>query len=130
MEPGFSARGRMLTSQTSQFGGFDMAQAKRKQQAKSSSGEAPAKKSPQKWQLQTAKAQFSEVFRRARTEGPQHVTKAGKEEVVVLSKEEFERIRRRDEDEGSLAEFLLNSPLAGSGIKVERQRDYPRKIEL
>ena len=107
-----------------------MAQTKRKQQAKGAEAKEAARQPPQNWQLQTAKAQFSEVFRRAMTEGPQHVTKAGKEEVVILSKEEFERIRRRNEDEGSLAEFLLNSPLAGSGIKIERQKDYPRKIEL
>jgi len=67
-----------------------MAQAKRKQQTKAAA-QAPSKEQPRKWQLQTAKAQFSEVFRRARTEGPQHVTKAGKEEVVILSKEDFEK---------------------------------------
>ncbi len=30
----------------------------------------------------------------------------------------------------SLAQFLLDSPLRGSGLKVERQKDYPRPIEL
>lgn len=34
-----------------------------------------------------AKARFSELFRRARTEGPQLVTRQGKEQVVVLSAE-------------------------------------------
>jgi prevent-host-death family protein len=80
--------------------------------------------------LQTAKAQFSEVFRRARTEGPQHVTKAGKEEVVILSKEKFEEITNSNQEPETLAEFLMNSPLRDSGLKIERQRDYPRKIEL
>ena len=107
-----------------------MAQAKRKPQAKAASGEAPAKKSPQKWQLQTAKAQFSEVFRRARTEGPQHVTKAGKEEVVILSKEEFEKLHEPKQKSESLAEFLMRSPLVGSGIDLERRKDYGRKIDL
>ena len=31
------------------------------------------------WQVQTAKARFSEVFRRARTEGPQLIIRQGKE---------------------------------------------------
>lgn len=106
-----------------------MAQAKRKQQAKSS-GESPSKKQPQKWQLQTAKAQFSEVFRRARTEGPQHVTKAGKEEVVIMSKEDFEKLNQSKQKPESLAEFLMKSPLVGSGIDLERRRDYGRKIDL
>ena len=35
------------------------------------------------WSLQEAKAKFSEVVRRAQTEGPQVVTVHGKETVVV-----------------------------------------------
>lgn len=37
-----------------------------------------------KWQLQEAKNKFSEVVRKAIEEGPQTVTKHGKESVVVL----------------------------------------------
>lgn len=44
------------------------------------------------WQLQTAKARFSEVFRRAREEGPQLVTRQGKEGVVILPVEEFDQL--------------------------------------
>ena len=47
------------------------------------------------WQLQTAKARFSELFRRARAEGPQYVTRQGKEAVVVVPAEEFERLTGR-----------------------------------
>ena len=47
------------------------------------------------WQLQTAKAQFSEVFRRARAEGPQWVTRQNKDTVVILPAEDFERLVRR-----------------------------------
>jgi prevent-host-death family protein len=102
---------------------------KRKQTSKSSVTSAASRKPPQKWQLQTAKAQFSEVFRRARTEGPQHVTKQGKEEVVILSKEDFDRLNQSKNRE-SLWDFFRNSPLAGSGIDLERRKDYPRKVEL
>ena len=47
------------------------------------------------WQLQTAKARFSEVFRRARSDGPQWITRQGKEAVVILPAEEFERLIKR-----------------------------------
>jgi hypothetical protein len=30
----------------------------------------------------------------------------------------------------SLAQFLLESPLRDSGLKLERQKDYPRPIDL
>jgi prevent-host-death family protein len=45
------------------------------------------------WQLQTAKQHFSELVERARTEGPQVVTKHGRDAVVVVSAEEYTRLR-------------------------------------
>ena len=47
---------------------------------------------PRTWLLQDAKARFSEVVRRARTDGPQHVTVHGREQVVVVAAEEFRRL--------------------------------------
>lgn len=44
------------------------------------------------WQLQQAKARFSELVRRARREGPQHVSVSGEPAVVVVSEEEFARL--------------------------------------
>lgn len=44
------------------------------------------------WPLQNAKARFSELVRKARVEGPQHVTLHGREQVVVIASEEFERL--------------------------------------
>ncbi|HEY5009029.1 MAG TPA: type II toxin-antitoxin system Phd/YefM family antitoxin [Caulobacteraceae bacterium] len=41
------------------------------------------------WSLAEAKAKFSEVVEKARTEGPQHVTRNGKEAVVVVSTTEW-----------------------------------------
>jgi antitoxin Phd len=82
------------------------------------------------WQLQTAKAQFSELFRRARTDGPQYVTKAGKETVVVLRAEQFEELTARRREPRSLVDFFRKSPLVGSGINFERETDYGRDIEL
>src|SRR5438876_1364277 len=37
------------------------------------------------WLLQDAKARFSELVRKARSEGPQHVTVHGRDEVVVIA---------------------------------------------
>ena len=45
------------------------------------------------WLLQDAKARFSELVRRVRSEGPQHVTVHGRDEVVVITAEEFRRLK-------------------------------------
>ena len=45
------------------------------------------------WLLQDAKARFSELVRRVRSEGPQRVTVHGRDEVVVISAEEFRRLK-------------------------------------
>jgi antitoxin Phd len=82
------------------------------------------------WQLQTAKAKFSEVFRLARSQGPQWVTRSGKEAVVVLASEEFERLTRRTKQSGSLVEFFANSPLAGLELNLDREPDFGRPVDL
>ena len=46
-----------------------------------------------RWQLQDAKARFSELVRRVRSEGPQRVTVHGRDEVVVISAEELRRLK-------------------------------------
>jgi prevent-host-death family protein len=48
---------------------------------------------PGHWLLQDAKARFSELVRQVRSEGPQHVTVHGRDEVVVISAEEFRRLK-------------------------------------
>jgi antitoxin Phd len=91
------------------------------------------KKAPQRhgtWQLQTAKARFSELVRRARTEGPQIVTKQGKDDVVVLPVEQYRKLTKRAQQPTSLAQFFAQSPLASVDLNLERERDYGRDIEL
>jgi prevent-host-death family protein len=80
------------------------------------------------WQLQSAKARFSEVFRRARSEGPQRITRQGKEAVVMVAEEQFERLAGKSRQPKSLVEFLRNSPLRG--VNLERDPDPGRDIEL
>jgi prevent-host-death family protein len=50
---------------------------------------------PSNWPLQDAKARFSELVRRAREQGPQHVSVRGEPAVVVVSEEEFARLTSR-----------------------------------
>ena len=91
------------------------------------------KKTPQKhgtWQVQTAKARFSELLRRARAEGPQIVTKQGKDDVVVLPVEQYRKLTKRSQQPASLVQFFARSPLAGVDLDLERDRDYGRDIEL
>ncbi len=97
---------------------------RKKQRAATSS--APATR----WQLQTAKARFSELFRKTRTEGPQWITKQDKEAVVMLPAEDFEALTARAKQPKSLMQFLAESPLVGSGIDLEREEDYGRDVEL
>lgn len=82
------------------------------------------------WQLQHAKAQFSELFRRALAEGPQIVTRQGKESVVILPKETYESLTARAKQPKDLVEFFAQSPLAKVHLDLERTPDYGRDIEL
>jgi prevent-host-death family protein len=76
------------------------------------------------WTVAEAKAKFSKIIDKAETEGPQTITKNGRKAAVVVSAEEWARKSRRT---GNLAEFFAESPLRGSGLKVRRATDRPRK---
>jgi antitoxin Phd len=99
---------------------------RRKQKTSVSQTRAPVAR----WQLQTAKARFSELFRRARTEGPQWITRQGKEAVVMLPAEDFENLTARARQPRSIVKFFAESPLAKSGIRLERDPDYGRPVDL
>jgi prevent-host-death family protein len=59
--------------------------------------------------LQDAKARFSELIRRVRAEGPQYVTVHGRGAVVVLSEEEFRRLKGGQSGR-TLIDVMRNSP--------------------
>jgi antitoxin Phd len=96
--------------------------------------EWPGAKTPgssaEDWQIQTAKARFSEVFRRARTDGPQRITRQGKEGVVMISDEQYERLMVKSRQPKSIVQFFRESPLAGLDLDLERDKDTGRDIEL
>ena len=79
------------------------------------------------WKLQDAKSRFSELFDLVLTEGAQVVSRRGKQKVVVIAKEEYDRLTR---PRGKLSDFMLNSPLAGSELDLERIRDYPPSSDI
>ena len=99
--------------------------------ARTKKNRKPGTKHPsQPWQLQTAKAQFSELFRRARTEGPQVVTRQGKEQVVILPAEQFAQLTKRARQPKSLVRFFAESPLTSVTLDFTRDPDSGREIKL
>ena len=79
------------------------------------------------WTVAQAKAKFSEVIDKARSLGPQTITRNGRKAAVVVAAHEWERKTRR---KGNLAEFFASSPLRRSGLKIDRQRGGIRKVGL
>jgi prevent-host-death family protein len=80
-----------------------------------SRGPRAAKAKSGYWVLQDAKARFSELVRRVRSEGPQHVTVHGRDEVVVIAAEEFRR---------------LKGQVTGKALIAAMQASPHREIEL
>jgi prevent-host-death family protein len=81
------------------------------------------------WTLQDAKARLSEVLRRARTEGPQHVTVHGREEAVVLSAEEFRRLKGSLTGQ-ALIDILQACPYPDLDLELQSVRTGAREVEL
>lgn len=79
------------------------------------------------WQLQQAKNQLSLLVEDALTKGPQTITRHGKPAIVVVSIKEYKAAAKPRK---KLSEFLADSPLRGSGINLERVRDFPREVKL
>ncbi|SFK59091.1 type II toxin-antitoxin system Phd/YefM family antitoxin [Methylocapsa palsarum] len=86
----------------------------------------PGVEAPDIWPLASAKARLSEVVERAQA-SPQVITRNGKPTAVIVSAEEWARKGVR---KGTLAEFLLASPLRGADLDIERLRDPGRDVAL
>ena len=82
-----------------------------------------------RWRLQDAKAQFSELVRRAREKGPQRVTVHGRDAVVIVDADEWDRLRKpvsgRD-----LVEALAGSPLRDVPIERVSVKSRVRDVKL
>lgn len=81
------------------------------------------------WQLQEAKARFSELVRRAKQEGPQHVTVHGREEVVVVGADDFRRFAGVQTGQ-ALVEAMQRSPHQSTRIDIARLRMPVRPVDL
>jgi antitoxin Phd len=79
------------------------------------------------WQLQKAKAQLSKVIKKAAKEGPQTITVHGDPAVVVLSSEEYRRLKVPKE---SLVKFMRRSPLYGLSLNLSRSKTPARDVDL
>lgn len=81
------------------------------------------------WPLQDAKARFSELVRRVRSEGPQHVTVHGRDEVVVIAAEEFRRLKGGATGR-ALIEAMQSSPHRDIEITPRRGKMPVRDVAL
>ena len=88
-----------------------------------------AESPPDSWTVAQAKARLSEVIEKARRQGPQSITRNGKKAVVVVDAADWERAQKRKR-EGNFADFLMNSPLRGSGLEITRVDDGVRDAGL
>jgi prevent-host-death family protein len=75
---------------------------------------------PPNWTVVECQTRLSEIIERAKSEGPQTITKKGSVVAVVVGAEEWQRRNKRS---GSLAEFFAASPLRRSKLKVHRRKD-------
>jgi antitoxin Phd len=78
------------------------------------------------WQVQQAKTRLSEVIERARSEGPQTITRHGAERAVVLSIEDYRALVAHRPD---FKAHLLGGPKVDD-FTIERDRDTGRNVEL
>ena len=79
-----------------------------------------------RWQVQDAKQRFSELIRRAVSDGPQVVTRHGEEVVVVVAATEFHRLT---EDVGGFKKLLLGPPYVEIP-EVQRDPSPTRAVDL
>ena len=81
----------------------------------------------QQWQFQDAKNRFGEVVDNAMKQGPQVITKRGKEAVVVISINEY---RKMQQPKNTLVDFFQSSPPKGVGLDLTRDQSRARDIDL
>lgn len=79
------------------------------------------------WQLQEAKARLSEVVRLCIHKGPQILTIRGKEEAIIISKNEYERLVQ---SKPNFFDFIRQSPLNSVELVFERDKSRNREVEL
>lgn len=79
--------------------------------------------------LQDAKARFSELVRRVHSEGPQHVTVHGRDEVVVIAAEDYRRLKGSNSGQ-TLVDAFRASPHRFIEIGPARSHMPVREVSL
>ena len=74
------------------------------------------------WQLQEAKAKFSQLVEDANEKGYQTITKHGKPIAVILSKKEFDKITN---PQTSLLNFFKAAPCQETELDLQRIKELP-----
>jgi prevent-host-death family protein len=97
--------------------------------APSKPGKAGEPKPARHWLLQDAKARFSELVRKVRSEGPQHVTVHGRDEVVIIAAEEFRRLKGNHTGQ-ALIDAIQSSPYRDAHIEPGRTQLPVRDVLL
>ncbi len=95
----------------------------------STSANPPAQPPRRRWRLQDAKARFSELVRLAHSDGPQHVTLHGRDSVVVVDAEEFQRLQGARSGQ-LLIDALQASPHRQIEIEPRRAAMPVRAVKL
>lgn len=79
------------------------------------------------WQIQEAKAQFSQLIREAEKKGYQVITKQGEPIAVLLSKQEFDKLTQSKD---SLLDFFKSAPCQDVDLNIQRSKSVPRDTDI
>jgi len=77
------------------------------------------------WQVQEAKQRFSELLRTAHVDGPQFVTRHGREVAVVIDIVDYRHLRG---DETDFKDYLLSGPPFDE-LELSRSTEQPRTMD-
>jgi antitoxin Phd len=81
-----------------------------------------------RWQLQEAKAKFSQVVDEMLDHGPQIITRHGRDVAALIPIEDLPKVlvhgRRDGNRKGAILEMLLRAPKVA--LDIRRARDLPR----
>lgn len=79
------------------------------------------------WQLQEAKAKFSQVVKEAKEHGEQFITYHGEVTVIIISKERYEELIHSTK---TLLDLFKDAPLPELDLDITRSKESNRPIDL
>jgi prevent-host-death family protein len=100
---------------------------RKKKKRDSREREARGKQTQRTWQLQEAKAQFSQLVNETIEDGFQTITRNGHPVVVMISQKEFERFQKPKE---TIVDFFKRAPFPDLDLDIGRDKDTGREIDL